>query len=195
MTATTDVLTLEEARAAIGVPLNQSYDDALEVMVTAVSDRLDELCGPVVNRTVTERHDAAGCYTVIPYELPVYSFTSVTEYRNGTGTDLTVEDDTTAGEYLWERNLLKRRSSFGPYPFQGRVKLVYVAGRAADTESVPERFKQAAGIIVAHIWRQENGSGNQTFGSDGEAPYRASFSIPNRAMELLADQIRTPGIA
>lgn len=191
----TDILSLEEARAAINTPLNSTYDDALEVLVTAVSTRLDELCGPVVNRTVTERHDATGCWSLIPYTLPVYSFTSVTEYRSGTGTDLTAEDDTTAGEYLWERNILRRRNSFLPYTFQGRVKLVYVAGRAADTESVPSRFKQAAQIIVAHIWRQENGSGNQTFGSDGEAPYRASFSIPNRAMELLAGEMRVPGIA
>lgn len=193
MTSTLDLLTLDEARAAIGTT-NNTYDDALEVMVTAISERIDELCGPVVNRTITERHDACGWF-LIPRSLPVSSFTSVTEYRSGTGTVLTAETDTAAGTYLWEQNLLRRRSSFADYPFAPRVKLVYVSGRAADTDAVAEKFKQAAKIILAHIWRQEMGSGNQTFGADGEVSFRASYSIPNRAMELLADEIRTPGIA
>lgn len=194
MTSTLDILTLEEARTAIGASLSQSYDDALELMVTAVSSRVDDLCGPVVNRTVTERHEAYGCYALIPRSLPVSSFTSVTEYVGGTGTVLTAETDTAAGTYLWEQNLVRRRQSFRPAWFKGRVKLVYVSGRAADTDAVPERFKQAAKIIVAHMWRQEMGSGNQTFGADGEIRV-ASFSIPNRAMELLADDVRVPGIA
>lgn len=197
--STLDLLTLEEARAAIMVPLNQSYDDDLAVMNTAVSTRIDELCGPVVNRSVTEYHDG-GWYTVPVYTYPVSSFTSVTEYLNGSPTVLTAESAGTAGTYLYDdvARVVYRRQGFVDFPFRwGRrnIKLVYVAGRAATTETVPEKFKEAAKITLAHIWRQENGSGTQTFGNDGgDSIYRASFAIPNRAIEVLGYDIRMPGI-
>lgn len=192
MTATLDILTIDEARAAIGVGLAQTYDDLLESWVTAVSLAMDTRYGPTVNRTVTERHDAYGYCTIIPFELPVYSFTSVTEYQSGTGTVLTAETDTAAGTYLWERNLLRRRESFRDSYFRGRVKLVYVAGEAADTESVPAGVKTAARVILEHNWTASQGSGNQTF---GDVPVGAKgFAFPNRADELMGRRV-IPGIA
>ena len=58
-----------------------------------------------------------------------------------------------------------------------------------------ERFKQAAAITLAHIWRSEQGSGNQTFGAAEVPAFGPTFSIPNRALELISADRLTPGIA
>ena len=193
--AATDILTLEEARASINAP-DQAYDEQLAVMNTAVSQRLITIVGDIVNTTYTEDYDPVGCTFTLRH-TPVSSFTSVTEYVNGTGTALTAETITTAGGYLWKQpeGLLIRRQSFFDYPWQGRVRVVYVAGRAASTAAVPERFRQAAAIILAHIWRSEQGSGNQTFGAAEVPAFGPTFAIPNRALELISADRLTPGIA
>ena len=57
VTETVDVLTLSEARQAVGLTSDES-DDYLKTLITAVSTQLDEMCGPVRTRTVTdELHD------------------------------------------------------------------------------------------------------------------------------------------
>jgi len=193
--ATTDLLSLEEARAAIGAP-NQDYDTQLETMLSAVSQRFVTLVGDVVNTTYTEDYDPVGCTFTLRHG-PLSSFTSVTEYVKGTASALTAETITTAGTYLWKQpeGLLIRRQSFMDYPWQGRVRVVYVAGRAASTAAVPERFKQACAITLAHLWRSEMGSGTQTFGAAEIGSFGPTFSIPNRALELIAADRLVPGIA
>lgn len=196
--ATTDVLTIDEARAAIGAA-SDATDTYLETLIEAVSERLDDICGPIVTRSVTEYHNG-GCTTVAPYEAPVSSFTSITEADGTTTTALTAESFGTAGTYLFDpvTQTVRRRSAFYDATFPSglqNVRLVYSAGRYASTAAVASRFKEAAKIIVAHIWRNERGSGNQTYGADGELSFRSSYSIPNRALELIAGDIRYRGIA
>lgn len=197
--ATLDVLTAAEARDATKI-VGAESDERLFRLNTAVSVRLDALCGPIVARSITESHDG-GRRSVIPWNAPVSSWTSVTEYQGTTAQVLTAETAGTepANGYLWDpvRALLYRRSGGYDYRFwAGRqnIVLVYSAGRAATTVLVPERFKEAAAIIVGHVWRTENGSGNQTFGSDQPSGF-SSFAVPNRAMELIAQDRRIPGIA
>lgn len=197
--ATTDLLTIDEARNAI-MATDQRNDQQLAVLVSAVSQRIDKICGPVVNRSVTEYHDGGTC-EILPRSRPVYSITSLIEYRFATATTLTAETVGTAptDAYLLrpDGTIMRRNGGWEWkfWPGHGNIVLTYTAGRTATTAAVPENFKQAAQIIVAHIWRNENGSGNQTFGADGETNFRASYSIPNRAMELLGGETRGWGIA
>jgi hypothetical protein len=200
VTATLDILTLDEAREAINVKDN-TYDTRLTSMNTAVSLRFDVLCGPIVDRSVTERHDG-GNFTILPRSKPIESITSLTEYVQTNAHVLTAE---TAGTvppeaYLWESdlNVIYRRASgydWVFWPSRRNIVLVMVCGRAATTALVPPRFKEAAAITLAHVWRAEMGSGNQTFGVETGTTFGPSFSIPNRARELVADEIAIPGIA
>ena len=171
-----DVLTLIEAKNAVGLSqTNTDADDRLAQAVTAISAQLDELCGPVRTRTVTaELHDGGG-YSIQLRRVPVYSVTTVTEYTNTTSQALTAESnatkaatnylhDGTAGKVISGR-LIRRSSNYDTtYPSGRRnVEVTYVAGRAAATEVVPARFKEAASMMLRHIWTAEMASGTETY--------------------------------
>lgn len=175
-----DVLTLTEAKTAVGLEqTNTTADDALHTLVTAVSAQLDELCGPVRTRSFTETHDG-GWYSIRLRHRPVYSITTVTEYDNTTATTLTAETnaakatsnylhDGTAGKVA--SGIIRRRSGNSDATFpDGRrnVEVVYVAGRSANTEVVPAKFKQAASMMLRNVWTAEMASGTQTFDAFGE---------------------------
>lgn len=147
-----DVLTFEEAMQALSnnssrVPSNS---DVIERLVTAVSQQLDDLCGPIVIREIEDEV----VYPENPYaplalsHHPVVAVTSLTEYVNGTGTVLTAEDFDTAGDYLIDRGNVARRSGFHSLAWNGPVKVTYTAGRFDSTEDVDAKFKRAAEEIL-----------------------------------------------
>ncbi len=171
-----DVLSLAEAKTAVGLEQsNTDADERLRQAVTAISAQLDELCGPVRTRTVTaETHDGGG-YSIQLRRIPVYSITTVTEYTNTTSQVLTAESnatkaatnylhDGTAGKVISGR-LVRRSSNYDTtYPAGRRnIEVTYVAGRAAATEVVPARFKEAASMMLRHIWTAEMASGTETY--------------------------------
>jgi hypothetical protein len=195
-----DVLSSDEAKRLVSISASNTDQDAeLEVFITAVSRRLDELVGPIVVRTFTAEPYNGGCLSIRLLHAPVSSFTTVTEYNGTTAQVLTAETNAakTANNYLWDSTLgrLYRRASGNDAYFPaGRknVTVTYVAGRAATTAAVDEKYKRAAGIILAHLWRADRGSGSETF---GEYSYPVGFAIPNRALEILGDELRAPLIA
>ena len=200
--ATLDVITSSEAKDALSIPAADTSHDSvvLPAYITAVSLRLDELVGPIVNRTLTnEAHDGGG-YAVRLDKYPQASVTSVTEYRSTDATALTAETVSTspANGYLWipTTGVILRRSGKLDYPFPpGRqnVLVTYVAGRAANTAAVDSRYKLAAQIMLAAIWRREQAGLSQSF---GELPsLGATFAVPNAVLELLNDQLLGPEVA
>lgn len=193
----TDILSIPEARVAVGAA-DERHDDELAVMNAAVSIRLDALCGPIVNRTVTEYHDG-GYGAVLLNQAPVASITSVTEYDAGTPTVLTAETATSAGTYLLDGEQIIRRETFHDTcftPGRRNVKVVYVAGRAADTAAVSTLFKQAAAVTLQHLWSGFKGFGNQTFGAAGDfVGGMKPWDVPKAALMLLSAELRVPGMA
>ncbi len=195
-----DVVTLDEAKRLITINASNTDQDAeLETFITATSRRIDELCGPVVIRTLTNEAYNGGCNSIRLKYAPVSSFTTVTEYLNTAATVLTAETNTvkTSTNYLWDStvNRLYRRSSGQDFYFPaGRKNVVvtYVGGRATTTAAVDDKFKRAAGVILAHLWRADRGSGNETF---GDYSYPVGFAVPNRALEILGDELRAPLVA
>lgn len=212
----TDIITLAEAKQAIGSKSSDTTNDTLmQLIVSAISDELDKLCGPVVQRTITgEVHDGgpgpaftnvgnnATAWDRVDNQIflnsqPVQSVTSVTEYTGTTAATLTAETNTaqTATDYLFDpvNGTVRRRANGGDLRWvAGRANIVvtYVAGRFADTASVAPRFKAAAGITFAHVWRSQHGAGNQTFGAGELNTYGpVGFLIPNQAKELLAGDL------
>lgn len=129
-----DVITLEDAAAALGISDAASQATKLPRFITAVSRRLDapDLLGPILVRTITsELHDGSvddgqplTAYTT-PYldpllqsrrstiklrHPPISSITTFTEYAGTTGTVLTAETNAT-----------KTATNYQLYAREGRV--------------------------------------------------------------------------
>lgn len=170
--ATTDILTLEEAKRALNLSLDRvGQEEEVEAWISAISQRIDDLYGAVVYRTVTDEvhYDAYGD-SIVPRVQPVVSISAVTEYRSGTGTVLTAEDFDTVGTYRLiqdaDSHRIYRRSGWLGYPYQGTVKLTYVAGRYATTATVEAKWKQAAKGVLVGMWAKYAGAwarGGDTF--------------------------------
>jgi hypothetical protein len=209
--AARDLLSMEEARRAVNLPNPASpsaHDDDLQLYVTGISGRVDKLCGPVVQRAVTgERHNGGRCKVLLAQQH-VASVTSVAEWSGTTETTLTGETDASkpgagylldsgaGGIYAW----VYRRSGDADAVFPpGRRNVIasYVAGRYADTDSVDETFKLAAGAVLRRMWKREESSWAHApdFFADTEnpAPSLGFFkAVDPMLKELLADELLPP---
>lgn len=212
MADTLDLITLAEAKSFVSIgAADTSHDAALAQKITAVSRRIDRLCGPVVQRTVTDEVHEGGCQWIRVRRWPVASYTTVTEYDATFAQVLTQEDfDTQPAEgFLPERwqssptgvfnGKLWRRSagSDGWFPV-GReaVKLTYVAGRAADTAAVDPVFKEAAGNALKNLWRTME-TATQLMGEFDVPAQNFPISIVTKAVrDCCAEEIiDIPGVA
>ena len=195
--ATLDLVTLNETKAALRLTAGPEQDLLLTAWITAVSLRVDDLCRPVVVRTLTdELHDGGGNW-LAPLYTPISSVTSLAEYDTaGTATTLSAEDYDTkpADAYLIDGRQIRRRASGSDAYFaSGRrnLRITYVAGRYATTSTVSEQFKRAAVIILGHMWRDQHGTGTQAFPTaQGDLVIvGAGWAIPRAARDLLGVEI------
>ncbi len=208
-TSTVDILTLVEAKRA----LNMNADDLtrielLSATITAVSQTLDEMCGPIMARTITsERHDG-GSSTIWLRHWPVASVTSITEYNGSTANALTEETIGTspASGYLLEpytglaggySGRIHRRSGGYDYPFANgsqNVAATYSAGRfttnnSATNGGVTEQFKAAARITLENWWQQFREGIGQVGEFDVPVSAFPRFAVPNAAKMLLGGEV------
>jgi len=153
--AITDILTMVEAKAAVNLsPSSVGNDVAIQSANSAISELLDDLCGPVVVRSVTETVDIFGPLVFLT-QWPVSLVTTVTEFSAGVGTALTAESTTVSGDYLERNGILSRRSSWSTVRWSGtQVTVVYTAGRYATTAVVGAKFKKAASEILTGNWQK-----------------------------------------
>ncbi|MEV5538480.1 hypothetical protein AB0L13_16615 [Saccharopolyspora shandongensis] len=209
--AALDVISLDEAKQAVNVTGTTEHDTELALWITAVSQRLDELVGPVVVRTITgEAHDGGRCLVMLAH-YPVTSITSVSEYDSGTQVPLTAETLTTrpAAGYLADRyepnpallsRFVRRRSNGADAEFaagRGNVVVSYSAGRFADTASVDPRFKAAANLMLINLWRSQQSSVGSVGEFDTPMSNFPTFAVPRAVREMLARELQEPivGIA
>lgn len=201
--ATTDLLTLAEAKVYVGVAdLDTSYDSDLQRAVTAVSEAMDEptAFGPAVTRTVadevlvTSNSSGVRLSSARTRLFPVTSFASVVEYVSGTPTVLTRQTISSLpedGYYAWPypgglfSGLLGRRSGGECFTWNGDALVTYVAGRFANTTAVPARWKEAAGLILQQIWQTREPSADNLGDYDVPRSSFPRFDIPNAAKLLL----------
>jgi hypothetical protein len=198
MADTLDVVTLAEAEADMG----DLDDSLLAAYITSVSRLLDKVCGPIVQRAVTNEAHDGWVRDIWLAEYPVVSVTTLTEYSGTSAQALTLEAVTTSPSngYVVDFNTgrVTRRSGKRDWYFpEGRrnVLATYVAGRYADTASVDARFKRAALITLRNLWSREQGMGTVTFGPDGAPVTGATFALPNAAAAFIREDIRVTGHA
>lgn len=193
--ATNDLITVAEAKTLLR-PTNAptaSYDTELALYITAASQRIDDLCGPVVIRTITNEAHDGGRVSIFLKHYPVVAITTITEYAYTTAQALSLETTAakTANDYLvtLENGIVRRRSSNADRSFaagSSNVVVTYTAGRYANTAAVEAKFKLACSICVAHMWRNEQGFQ----GVEIEVPIPGrGYSIPRRALDLIQDEI------
>jgi hypothetical protein len=150
--------TLAEAKTQLRK--TSSADDALiQTYIDAVTKPLEDYCGPVVPRQVTEWPEVYGAVIMLE-QPPLISVTTLTEYR-GNVAYLYAEaaDPTAAGLYTFmvdpslQGKVTRVFNGGRTLPFTGPVKVVYQAGLA----SVPTNINLAARILVQTLWRTQNG--------------------------------------
>ena len=160
-----------------------SDDEEIRDWIEATTRAVEQFVGPVVARSFTETVHFTSTRSVALTHSPALSLTSVTTLRAGGTTysvdDLLLDPDTGLVE-LADGGLL-----YGPLTF------TYRAGRLV----VPANFRNAAKIILQHLWRTRQGPGRPQRGTDDfdvtEPIPGLGFAIPNRAVQLL-DPDRLP---
>lgn len=206
-----DLLTIEEARRAGPGDGVTHHDDDLKIIVAGISTRIDQLCGPVVARQITdERHDG-GRPRIFLDELHASGVT-VVEWSGTVQTPLdpetpgVVPDDgfllDGSGGLAW---LWRRRAGSDARFASGRRNIVvaYTAGRYESTVTVGEHFKLAASSVIRRVWKRESEAWAQSadfFPSVEDPSGQARFAGFFRAVkpvvdEFLGDELRPPAAA
>lgn len=177
--AESGVVSLAEAKAQLNIT-STTDDEEIAGFVRSVTEVCERYAGALARTTHVEKHD--GGYRIALRHIPVLSLTSAVAIRTS-GTDQTVADLDVDGP----TGVVERLD--GGYMY-GPLRITYTAGRTA----IPPRVRQAALIILQHLWETQRGQqGGVSFGGSGEVyDPRWGFSIPRRALELLGEQM--PGI-
>lgn len=189
--ATLDVLTQAEAFEALKGLQGGSDDVRVAALVSAISKRLDQACGPIVARTVNETF-REGSGTLFLKGRPFAGTATVTEaWHNETPVAVA------AADYLLEDDGVSGRLSRWAGYWGSRVTVSYSAGRFATTDAVEEPFTTAAGLLLQHFWRPAYGGGSETFGPPPGVLGTgiASFGFPDVVRDLLTGELLPPAVA
>lgn len=182
------VLPLADAKDAVNIPqATTTYDTELAQYAATIQSSMEAMTGgPLANKSITERAELTGDYTVLQVrQRPLVSVTSVVSVASGQAIDISagLDLDTNAG-------VIRRKLG---YPFYGpyftwlpAMSVTYVAGWGT---SVPAAFNTAARIIIQHLWKTQRGPSarpSMDGGDEEVTPPGFAFAIPNAAAELLA---------
>lgn len=181
------VLPLQDAKGMLNIAqATTAYDSELASFIATVESSLEGMTGgPVINRTVTERAELDGSYTVLQVrQRPLVAVTSIVSVASGQALDISMAAlDLDANAGTIRRNL--------GYPFYGpfftwlpAMTVTYVAGWGV---TAPPSLNLAARIIVRHLWDTQHGpSARPSMGGDETVTLPGwGYAIPNRAAELL----------
>lgn len=196
-----DILTPAEAYQAINVnDASVGHDEDLQTFITAVSHRIDERCGAVVARTVTdEPYDGGRPFLMLPWATA--AVTAVKEYNGTTLGTLAAETITapTSLNYVFDKRtgLLYRRSGGLDYVFapgRANVLVTYTWGRYATTELVDDRFKTAAKLMLNDWWQASAKwwERHSSYTSDDMGMPPLPPRALSRITEVLGDDLRPP---
>jgi len=153
---------------------NTNADD--EAMIALAVDvacgKVEELCGPIANTTVTETVTIRGDQLVTKYRA-----TALTAIATESGTTLTTADWVIDGQLM--------RNKAGTC-YTGRLTLTYAAGYFDPlTGDAPAWATSATLIIAAQFVRSR-------LARNPADPVPVGFLVPNQAMEMMSGHLLTP---
>lgn len=179
------LIDLDQAKAQLNYDPANTTDDAeiqryVDAVIRVVEDHKGEIADP---RTITDELHLANAGSFLLRNVPVQSLITVQTVDGGTTWDVT---DLHVNESSGRVTVLSGA------PVSGLVEVTYEAGYSTP----PPHYRQAALIILSHLWETQRGVGIINAGVIGaEEAYdpRYSFSIPRKALELLGSPL--PGVA
>lgn len=200
----TDLATLADVRLVLNMaPGDTSHDAELTEYLDGITAVIEYYTGPILSAAFDEYHDG-GSTQIVLRRSPVLTVTSVTQMFHGNilqtlteqeqdGTGL---DDGFGYSIDLEQAILTRRQMGIAAPFAAglrSVHVVYTAGYAV----VPPNVKRAALDLVKFNYDPQRGPrrnlGRPMAGSEDAQPL-LGFWIPNRVVEQLGPNLRTPEI-
>lgn len=202
------LVTLAEAKAHLNMPAaDTTFDSELQGFIDMAQPLIENICGPIVTRSVTEWHDGGtgSRFLLVLRQRPVISITSITEYVGNVGQVLTpAASPDLAGNLSYtlepETGTISRRVGAGTvYPFawgEQNISVVYTAGYA----STPANVRLAALELIRHLWQSTQQGGSRTAAAAFDTgtrpgPAGMGYAVPNFVIELLQPHTRIPGIA
>lgn len=203
MSAVTAIVTLADVYAHLNMPAG-SHDAELQGFIDAAVPVVEDVVQAVVGATYTaEEHDARGSRVIFLRHPPVYSVTSVVEYRMGTPTTLTAVATPALGTantyavYLPTGRIMRGDwlgVGYGWTSYGNLLQVTYVAGLGA----VPPNVRLGALEIVRHNYQMTQQGGRPSFSgaaAEDMAWTPSGFAIPTRALEWLNPNQRPPCVA
>ena len=191
MTTPTTLVQLADVKKHLNIDTNDD-DVELRAFIDAATEKVQEITGPVLTRTVTEYRDG-GTVSLLLRERPVQSITSVTElWANSSYTLTQTEFGAGASQFDFtfdvSQSEITRRINNLPEVFPdgvGNVKVVYVAGYA----TIPSRIRLATLALIQHWWSasqlNRNGGRPSLGGSDFSPAMGGGYAVPNFVREML----------
>ena len=160
------------------IPQDRSQEEkaALTALAEAVSGWIERRCGPVLQVTVTEKHDG-GTSRLFLRQRPVASVVSVKE----AGVDLTPADYVLYGP----EGILVRVSGGYEIPWADGLQVIevtYTAGRAATLADVPPEIR---GAVLRWTYELYHSQPDNITGQVTESAIQRTGTPPDDVMELL----------
>jgi hypothetical protein len=167
--------------------VSANNETELRRMIAAATVKVEDLCGPVIRRTVVERQPGGG-RAVFLRQAPVISLASVVPVAGGTGITVGLLDvDQDSGQVAYADGY----TCFPMYP-AGAWLWTYVAGRAV----IPEGLQLAALNFIRGSWETQRGQARSALsGADDTAEVPGMGLVNWRLEQDLVPYARLPGVA
>lgn len=180
-----DIITVEDAALALRWRPTDvtTHSDALQLYVSAATPIIEELAGPVIVASKTERFDGGGRSVALAHEPNAITSVTVdgaawTGFVADLGAGLVYADSTGGTFGAGVQN----------------VVVVYTVGYATGPTdpNMPANVKAATIALVVHNWRRMN---PQQILPDDAPTVPQGFAIPRATEDWLRPQKRLPGFA
>ena len=185
------LLPLQDAKDALNIPqANTASDTEIQAYIATIGTCIERMTGgPVISRSVSERAELDGTYTVLQVrQRPLVSVTSIISVASGQAIDISAGLDIDPNAGTIRRKL--GYPFYGPYfTWLPAMTVTYVAGWGT---SVPAAFNAASRIILQNLWETQHGpSARPSMGAltDMVTLPGFGFAIPQQAAQLLEGQL------
>lgn len=185
------IVSLADAKKHLNLTSSRS-DEEVRAWLESITEGVENLAGVCVRRTFSERHDTPGCGfpQLVLHRTPVLALVSVRGILS-----LGRTYDVAGLDVDGETGIVQRLDGHRLY---GPLRVTYTAGR----QVIPASIRDAAKIILKHLWRTQYGASRALGDVGGTDDYSVTeavpgfgYAIPNRALQLLEPYRLPPAVA